>query len=99
MLLIIIEDANGKQRTVEEGQVFTLREGEKVIGSTAAVEEQKELADVARGTGLLLGDAVAKMTKAFGIKPCSACEQRRKILNRIRQQGVAETIKQLKETL
>lgn len=29
-----------------------------------------------------LGDTIAKITKFFGIKPCSACERRRKSLNK-----------------
>lgn len=30
-----------------------------------------------------VGDTVAKVTKAVGIKPCSACEKRREALNRM----------------
>ena len=29
-----------------------------------------------------LGDTVAKMTKAVGIKPCGGCKKRQEILNR-----------------
>jgi len=29
-----------------------------------------------------LGDTIAKITKLFGFKPCSACEKRRKALNK-----------------
>ena len=29
-----------------------------------------------------LGDTIAKITKAFGVKPCSKCEKRRKALNK-----------------
>ena len=28
-----------------------------------------------------LGDTIAKITKSFGIKPCSGCERRRKKFN------------------
>lgn len=30
---------------------------------------------------MLVGDAIAKMTKAVGIEPCEACKQRQKALN------------------
>ena len=30
-----------------------------------------------------IGDTVAKITKSFGIKPCSACERRRKKFNEL----------------
>jgi len=29
-----------------------------------------------------LGDAVARMTQAFGVKPCGGCQQRKEALNR-----------------
>lgn len=34
--------------------------------------------------GIGLGDAIAKVTKAVGIKPCAPCEERRRKLNRWR---------------
>ena len=40
-----------------------------------------------------LGDTVAKMTKAVGIKPCGGCKKRQEWLNKkvpYRQQGQAE---------
>ena len=30
-----------------------------------------------------LGDTIAKITKAVGIKPCKPCEERRKKLNKL----------------
>ena len=30
-----------------------------------------------------LGDVVAKATKRLGIKPCTPCEERRRLLNRL----------------
>jgi hypothetical protein len=38
-----------------------------------------------RGTGL--GDMIAKITSAVGVKPCKPCEERRKKLNRWRIGG------------
>ena len=34
-----------------------------------------------RGKSRGLGDTVAKLTKAVGIKPCGGCEERRRKLN------------------
>ena len=39
-------------------------------------------AGIKRGVGL--GDVVAKITSAFGIKPCSGCKKRQAKLNKIR---------------
>ena len=30
-----------------------------------------------------IGDSIAKLTKAVGIKPCKSCEKRKNILNRL----------------
>jgi pantoate kinase len=38
--------------------------------------------EIKRGVGL--GDVVAKITSAFGIKPCSGCKKRQAKLNKIR---------------
>ena len=32
--------------------------------------------------GIGVGDAVKRITSAFGITPCNGCEKRRKVLNR-----------------
>jgi hypothetical protein len=41
------------------------------------IVEQKAAPQPVRG----LGDVVAKVTKAVGIKPCGPCERRRQMLN------------------
>lgn len=89
MNMIILEGPNGK-REVMEGVPYRLQPGEKIIGSTLIGEireDNKKLAELAGSQGVGVGDLVAKLTKAFGIKPCSACEQRRKVLNRLRIDG------------
>lgn len=48
-------------------------------------------------TGIRVGDSIAALTKAFGIKPCSKCEQRRRVLNEIKKRGIAGTLKALKD--
>ena len=37
-----------------------------------------------------LGDVIASATKAVGIKPCTSCEERRKMLNGMMPFGTAE---------
>ena len=89
MDMIILEGPNGK-REVMSGVPYRLLPGEKVVGSTflgEIREDNKKLADLAGAQGVGVGDLVAKLTKVFGIKPCSSCEQRRKVLNRLRIDG------------
>lgn len=35
-----------------------------------------------------LGDLIKRLTSAFGVKPCSACEERARKLNRVRVRGL-----------
>ena len=89
MHMIILEGPNGK-REVMEGVPYRLQPGEKIVGSALIGEirkDNKKLEELASTQGLGVGDLVAKLTKAFGIKPCSKCEQRRKVLNRLRIDG------------
>ena len=41
-------------------------------------KQQKNLREESRG----LGDTIAKMTKAVGIKPCGGCKKRQEWLNK-----------------
>jgi len=87
--VIILEGPQGK-RSVASGVVYRLLPEEKIVGieSQGAVDEgNSKLRELATQQGMGVGDLVAKLTKVFGIKPCSACEQRRKVLNKLRIQG------------
>lgn len=89
MHMIVLEGPNGK-REVMAGVPYRLLPGEKVVSSTLIGEireDNKKLAKLAGEQGVGVGDLVANLTKAFGIKPCSACEQRKKVLNRLKIQG------------
>jgi len=89
MNMIIWEGPDGK-REVMEGVSYRLLPGEKVVGSNYAGEireDNKKLEELAGAQGVGVGDLVAKLTKVFDIKPCSKCEQRRKVLNRLRIDG------------
>lgn len=87
--VIILEGPQGK-RSIPSGVVYSLLPGEKIVGieSRGVVDESNDkLRELANQQGMGVGDLVAKLTKTFGIKPCSACEQRRKVLNRLRIDG------------
>lgn len=47
-------------------------------------EEDERLQKMAKEQGIGVGDVIAKLTKVFGIKPCTSCEQRRIVANRLR---------------
>jgi len=86
MNLIILEGPNGK-REVEEGVPYRLLPGEKIVGTTYVGDFQndnKNLEELAGKEGVGVGDLVAKLTKVFGIEPCSKCEERKKVLNKLR---------------
>lgn len=50
------------------------------------------------GEGIQWGSAIAWVTGKVGLKKCSACSAREYILNHARENGWAETFKQIKET-
>ena len=87
--VIILEGPQGR-RSVPSGVRYTLLPDEKIVGSEtqgAINEDNGKLQELANQQGMGVGDLVAKLTKVFGIKPCSSCEQRRKVLNRLRIDG------------
>lgn len=89
MNTIILEGPQGR-REVISGVAYKLLPGEKIVGVAElglATNDNKKLQDLAKEQGVGVGDLVAKLTKAFGIKPCSGCEQRRQVLNRLRIDG------------
>lgn len=102
--LILLKGPNGT-RTVVEGEVFRFLAGEVVVGPVGDDPTESEINRELAKEGMGLGDFVKKaikstrLDKLFGKKHCSACERRRQILNMARENGVKETLKQLKETL
>ena len=86
MNAIILEGPQG-QREVIAGVPYQLLPGEKIVGAKNIGPDRadnKKLQELANAQGMGVGDLVAKLTKAFGIKSCSACEKRKKILNQLR---------------
>jgi len=56
--------------------------GEAVTDAKRTVQEvQQLLRDGEKLRGL--GDAVARVTKKLGVKPCTPCEERRRKLNKL----------------
>mgnify|MGYP007099590471 CR=1 FL=1 len=92
------------ERWIDEGQPFRFMPGERVAedekGSSIITpdEDEQELRVGVTNQGFQWGDAVEKLTKVFGIKPCSSCEKRRQILNAAKELGIKETLSKLKET-
>lgn len=66
------KDANGDQ--IEYGVAYVDRK--RVIRYKT---NEEEMPDIQKG----VGDSVAKMTKAVGIKPCGKCKERQEKLNRM----------------
>lgn len=52
-------------------------------GDTPCDVAARLLTRMRRPQGLRVGDMIARITKAFGIKPCAACKRRQKKLNRM----------------
>ena len=101
---VLLIGPNG-QRWIEAGQPFEFLPGEKIYedsqGHNTIIpdEAEEELHTGIQSQGIQWGDAVARLTKVFGIKPCSKCEQRRQIMNHARELGIKETLSKLKETI
>ena len=99
---IVIRSISGAIREGNEDENFILAPGEMVVSSRANYEAQKtavELdAELAR-QGIKWGDVIAAFTKRLGIKPCSSCKRRQAILNHVKEIGVKEALRQIKETL
>lgn len=102
--LILLKGPQGT-RTVVEDVPFKFLPGEVVVGPVGDDPTEAEVNRELAKEGMGLGDFVAKaikstrLDKLFGKTGCSSCERRRQILNMAREQGVVETLKQLKETL
>jgi len=92
------------QRWIEAERPFRFLPGEKIAEDTngnpiiTPDTDEQELRVGLANQGIQWGDAVAKLTKVFGIKPCSSCEKRRQIMNAAKELGIKETLSRLKDT-
>ena len=99
--MITLRDLNGAERHIPDGQPYIKKPGEEVLrGDKNNPEETRLLStieQVGQAKGLQLGEMISRLTHAFGIAPCSRCEQRRQVLNKISEVGVLKTLQLLKE--
>jgi len=99
MAWILIQGPKGLRR-VPENTPFRLEAGEGVIGSERD-ETETQLHNELHAEGIGFGDFIEKAIKLIpeAIRPqhCSQCEKRKQVLNRVRELGVKETLKQLRE--
>lgn len=92
--MLVIKQKNGRVRLIAEGHDPRLKDGEVImrqIEDTTASEFYE--------AGIKWGDVVAWATASLGIRQCGQCKARQAILNKIGELGVAETLRQIKETL
>ena len=61
--------------------------------------ERHEVNAMLERSGVQWGSVIKFVTQRIGIKQCSACKAREIILNSAKENGWAETIRQLKETI
>jgi hypothetical protein len=99
MRWILLNGPDGLRR-VQEGVPYRMLPGEQVIGSEMDSTEQ-ELNEALHKNNIALGDFVEKAFKLLpeAIRPthCSKCEKRKRVLNHIRENGVLETVRQIRE--
>jgi hypothetical protein len=61
--------------------------------------QQNEVDAMLEKAGIKWGTAIKRVTSWIGLKQCSGCKAREVILNKSRELGWAETLRQLKDTL
>lgn len=100
MACIVWRLPSGETYDIGEGVAHTPQQGAYntgVVKYDCKPTGRDEVEQMLEKHGLKLGDAVAKVTKWLGIRECTPCAARRKILNNARELGWAETIRQLKD--
>jgi hypothetical protein len=98
-MMILLKGPNGLRR-VEEGTPYRKLAGEVVVGSEADAVDT-EMNDVLEKEGMGLGDFIEKSFKLLPekIRPkhCTKCEKRKLVLNRVKDIGWVQAIKQIRE--
>jgi len=92
----------GREISVEHPEFIVLR----VDGNTLVSENahplgrslEYQVKEALSKEGIKWGDAITWVTKKVGIEQCPKCKARQKILNEAKKLGIAETIRQIKET-
>jgi len=102
MACIVWRNTDGSEYVMAENESHTPAPGAYNTGivrwdcgkSTPSEEVEKMLG----ANSIQWGDAIAWVTKKFGVQQCSPCKARQEILNNVAENGWADTLKQLKET-
>jgi hypothetical protein len=98
-MMILLKGPDGLRR-VEEGVPYRKLPGEVVVGSEKDVVES-EMNNALSKEGMGLGDFIEKSFKLLpeAIRPthCSKCEKRKLVLNRVKEIGWVQAIKQIRE--
>lgn len=89
-----------KQIAIEHPEGTELQmEGNRLYAEAAPRSLEHQLTEEMGKQGIQWGDAIAWATHKMGIQQCAACAKRQFILNRVKQAGLVETVKQIAETL
>lgn len=99
MAWIVLRGPDGIRR-VQEGVPYRKLPGEKVVGSQmddTEAEVQGTLIEMNMGLGDFVEKAIKLIPEPFRPKHCSSCEKRKQVMNRVRELGVVETFKRLRE--
>lgn len=104
MACLYVMEPDGSVRTIKAaiGEVVHLPSGHSIVGSDNCGEPQAPVVNIEAELsthGLKLGDAIAWVTHKLGIQQCAPCKARQEILNSIKELGVIETARRIKETL
>ena len=89
------------ERKIPENEPYTFLKDEAIVGvdwNCKGAEQRDVEAELAE-QGVQWGDAIAWVTKKFGIKQCTPCKARQEILNNANELGWIETARRIKDTL
>lgn len=92
------------ERWIPEGEPYRLLEGEVIVDGAVRWEcgpqdqAPDEVLSNMEKEGIKFGDAIAWVTKKFGLQQCSACKARQEILNRVSEVGWSQTAKDILDT-
>jgi len=88
--MIRLKSPDGSIREIPENTTYRRLPGEVRVKGNKYEEWEKDnerLHRIADFRGIGVGDLVAKLTTALGIPPCSTCQARQLVLNKLRLVG------------
>jgi len=90
--MIRLKSPDGSIREIPENTPYKRLPGEVFVKSDNRKGEEweqdnKMLENIAKHRGVGVGDLVAKLTTVLGIPPCSSCEARKLVLNKLKIVG------------